>query len=71
MALKRLPLRFWKVRKPFGGSKGIPVFNFGKFKDRPIEEALKKEPGYYNWIMNGEFSLYTKKVLTKIRLKMK
>ena len=34
-------------------------------------EVFKKEPSYYNWMMQGDFPLYTKKIITKIRLKMK
>ena len=49
---------------------GVEVFNFGKHKDTPVEEVLAKEPGYYNWMMNGDFPLYTKKVLTAIRLRI-
>lgn len=48
-------------------SKGVEVFNFGKHKGKPVAEILKKEPGYYSWMMNGDFPLYTKKVLTEIR----
>lgn len=48
---------------------GIEVFNFGKHKGKPVTEILEKEPGYYAWMMNGDFPLYTKKVLTAIRLK--
>jgi DNA polymerase III subunit epsilon len=51
--------------------KGIEVFAFGKHKDKPVEEVFAKEPSYYNWMMQGDFSLYTKKVLTQIRLRMK
>lgn len=50
-------------------AKGEEVFNFGKYKDISVEEILKKDPGYYGWIMNGEFALNTKNVLTKIRLR--
>lgn len=49
----------------------IPVFNFGKHKGKSIEEVYKKEPGYYSWMMNGDFPLYTKKVLTEIVGKIK
>jgi len=52
-------------------SKGVEVFNFGKHKGKPVVEILEKEPGYYSWMMNGDFPLYTKKVLTAIRLKSK
>jgi DNA polymerase-3 subunit epsilon len=48
---------------------GIEVFNFGKHKGVPVEQVLVREPGYYNWMMNGDFPLYTKKVLTAIRLR--
>lgn len=48
---------------------GIEVFNFGKYKDKPVHEVLKKDPGYYGWILNNEFPLYTKKILTQIKLR--
>ena len=47
----------------------VEVFNFGKYKGKPVEEILKQDPGYYGWMMNGDFPLYTKKVLTNIKLK--
>lgn len=50
---------------------GVEVFNFGKHKGKPVLEILEKEPGYYSWMMNGDFPLYTKKVLTAIRLRSK
>jgi DNA polymerase-3 subunit epsilon len=50
-------------------NKGEEVFNFGKYKDVSVEEILKKDPGYYGWMMNGDFALNTKNVLTKIRLR--
>jgi DNA polymerase-3 subunit epsilon len=46
---------------------GVEVFNFGKYRDRPVLEVLKRDPGYYNWMMQGEFTLNTKRVLTQIR----
>ena len=51
--------------------KNIEVFNFGKHKDKSVKEVFEKEPSYYNWMMQGDFPLYTKKVLTQIRLSMK
>ncbi|MFT2007936.1 3'-5' exonuclease [Pontibacter sp. 13R65] len=48
---------------------GEEVFNFGKHRNVPVEEVLKKEPSYYDWMMKGDFPLYTKKVLTRIRLR--
>jgi DNA polymerase III subunit epsilon len=47
----------------------VEVINFGKYKGIPVEEVLEKDPGYYGWIMNADFPLYTKKVLTGIRLR--
>ncbi len=48
---------------------GIEVFNFGKYKGVSVAEVLKKDLGYYGWIMQGDFTLNTKNVLTKIRLR--
>ena len=48
---------------------GVEVFNFGKYKGIPVSEVLKRDMGYYGWIMNGDFTLNTKNVLTKIRLR--
>ncbi len=45
------------------------VFNFGKYKGKTVEEVLKKDPSYYNWMMNGDFPLTTKKILTQIKMK--
>lgn len=50
--------------------KGVEVFNFGKNKGVPVEKVLREQPGYFGWMMDGEFPLYTKKVLTRLRLKM-
>jgi DNA polymerase-3 subunit epsilon len=44
------------------------VFNFGKYKGKPVREVLEQDPGYYGWMMNGDFPLYTKKMLTSIKL---
>lgn len=51
--------------------KDVPVFNFGKHKGRAVTDVLKAEPSYYNWMMNGDFTRDTKKVLTEIKLSMK
>ena len=48
---------------------GKEVINFGKYKGKLVEEVLKNDPGYYSWIMNGDFPLNTKKVLTEIKLR--
>ena len=48
---------------------GVEVFNFGKYKGQSVSEVLKKDPGYYSWILNSDFTLNTKAMLTKIRLR--
>ena len=50
---------------------GVAIFNFGKHKGLPVTEVLRKEPSYYAWMMNGDFTLDTKKVLTEIKLSMR
>ena len=45
------------------------VFNFGKHKGIPVVDVLHSDPGYYGWIMNGDFTYNTKQVLTRIRLR--
>ncbi|WP_149277568.1 3'-5' exonuclease [Pareuzebyella sediminis] len=47
---------------------GVEIFAFGKHKGKRVLEVLEKEPGYFGWILNADFPLYTKKVLTKIKL---
>ena len=49
----------------------VPVFNFGKYKGTPVIEALRRDPGYYSWIMQGDFALNTKQVLTEIAVSSK
>ncbi|MGL4518968.1 MAG: exonuclease domain-containing protein [Phocaeicola sp.] len=48
---------------------GVEVFNFGKYKGVSVSEVLQKDSGYYGWMLNGDFTLNTKNVLTKIRLR--
>lgn len=47
------------------------VFNFGKHKGKTVEDVFRDEPSYYDWMMKGEFPLFTKKLITAIRLRMK
>jgi len=49
--------------------KGRETINFGKYKGQLVEDVFKKDQGYYSWMMNGDFPLYTKKVLTQIKLR--
>ena len=48
---------------------GLECFSFGKHKGKLVTEVLEKEPGYFGWILNADFPLYTKKVLTAIKLR--
>jgi DNA polymerase III subunit epsilon len=48
---------------------GIEIFNFGKHKGKPVEKVFRDEPSYYAWMMNGDFPLYTKKIITEIKLR--
>jgi DNA polymerase-3 subunit epsilon len=50
-------------------NEGKEIFTFGKNKGQLVEEVLEKEPGYYGWIQGADFPLYTKKVLTAIKLR--
>ncbi len=45
------------------------IFTFGKHKGAKVDKVLETEPGYFGWILNAEFPLYTKKVLTAIKLR--
>jgi len=47
------------------------VVNFGKYKGRLVEDVFREDPGYYGWIMQGDFALHTKKVFTAIKLRKK
>ena len=47
------------------------VINFGKYKGRLAEEVLRQDPGYYSWILKGDFSLNTKDAFTTIKLRLK
>ncbi len=48
---------------------GIEVFNFGKHKGRSVAEIFRIEPSYYGWMMQGDFTLNTKNVITNIKLR--
>lgn len=45
------------------------VFNFGKYKGHVVTDVLHRDPGYYSWMLNADFTLNTKQVLTRIRLR--
>ena len=68
----------WKEMKDANGqpmldADGKPmkqeVFNFGKYKGVPVEEALRRDPGYYNWMLTSAFTSDTKQVLTRIKMR--
>ena len=48
---------------------GVECFSFGKHKGKLVTDVLEKEPGYFGWLLNADFPLYTKKVLTAIKLR--
>ncbi|NQX85431.1 MAG: ribonuclease H-like domain-containing protein [Flavobacteriaceae bacterium] len=50
---------------------GEECFSFGKHKGKKVTDVLNQEPGYFGWLLNADFPLYTKKVLTAIQLKQK
>ena len=49
--------------------KNQEVFNFGKYKGRSVAEIFSNEPSYYDWMMKADFPLYTKKIITGIKLR--
>lgn len=49
--------------------KGLEVFNFGKHKNKVVTQVFKEEPSYYDWMMNGDFPMDTKRKLTEIKLR--
>jgi len=50
--------------------KGEESFNFGKHKGKLVKEVFRKEPSYYDWMIQSDFPANTKNVLTRIRLSM-
>ncbi len=48
---------------------GVEVFSFGKYRGQSVEEVFRREPSYYAWMMEDDFPLYTKKVITEIRMR--
>lgn len=50
-------------------SEGDECFSFGKHKGKKVTEILQHEPGYFGWLLDADFPLFTKKVLTNIKLR--
>lgn len=48
---------------------GQEIFKFGKYKNKRVQDILDKDAGYFSWLQNADFPLYTKKVLTAIQLR--
>ena len=44
-------------------------FSFGKYKGQTVVSVLQTNPGYFSWIQQADFPLYTKKILTQIKLR--
>lgn len=59
--------------KPLTDKAGKPVmtevFNFGKHKGEQVSKVLRYDPGYFSWVLAGDFTYNTKQVLTRIRLR--
>lgn len=53
------------------GKDNIELFNFGKHKGKKVADVFKREPSYYDWMMKGDFPEYTKRVITRVYLKMR
>ena len=49
---------------------GVETFNFGKHKGKTVKQIFLNDPSYYGWMMKADFPLYTKKIITRIKLKM-
>ena len=43
--------------------------DFSRNIHHEVEVVLKKDPGYFGWILNGDFPLYTKNVMTRIKIR--
>ncbi|MCQ2346284.1 MAG: 3'-5' exonuclease [Paludibacteraceae bacterium] len=52
-------------------AQGVEIFNFGKYKGQCVADVLRRDYGYYGWMLNGDFPQYTKNVLTRIYLDLK
>ena len=48
--------------------RGQAIFNFGKYRGQVVKDVLNRDPAYYTWMMQGDFTLNTKQVLKKIKL---
>ena len=49
--------------------KGEEIVNFGKYSGQTVKSVLQRDPGYYGWILQGNFTLNTKQTITRLRFK--
>ncbi len=49
----------------------VELFNFGKHRNKKVSDVFRREPSYYDWMMKGDFPEYTKRIITRIYLKMR
>jgi DNA polymerase-3 subunit epsilon len=47
---------------------GVVIFNFGKHRGKCVLDIFREEPAYYDWMMQGDFPLDTKRKLTEVKL---
>ena len=47
----------------------VETINFGKYRGRPVAEVLQRDPGYFNWVMQGDFTQNTKQAFMRIKLR--
>ena len=52
-------------------AEGVEIFNFGKYKGQRVADVLRRDPGYYGWIQNGDFPQYTKAAFTRIYMSLR
>ena len=51
--------------------KGEKILSFGKYRNITLSQIWNDNPGYFSWIQNADFPLYTKKIMREFATKMK
>ena len=51
--------------------KGEEVLSFGKYRDITLKQIWNNNPGYFSWIKQADFPLYTKNIMNNFATKMK
>lgn len=49
---------------------GVETINFGKYKGQAVADIIRREPGYFSWIMQGDFPQNTKQEFMRLKLKL-